>query len=621
MAHDAPRILAGRYEVGELIGRGGMAEVHIGHDARLGRTVAIKILRSDLARDPSFQARFRREAQSAAALNHPAIVAVYDTGEDPRPDGDGTIPYIVMEYVEGHTVRELLGGGDPVPIPEAIEITSGVLDALEYSHRNGIIHRDIKPGNIMITPTGAVKVMDFGIARAIADSAATMTQTSSVVGTAQYLSPEQARGEVVDARADLYSTGCLLFELLTGEAPFTGDSAVAVAYQHVRETPRTPSSVTSDVPEELDRVVLKALAKDKDDRYTDAAHFRADLQAAGRGLPVSAPATQVWGVAGGVAAGAATQAMPAAGATTTTAGAVPPAGSDTLTGAHPVGVTHRAEEQPKKNNSWLWVVGILAFIALLAGAFVLLNQGDDDPATTTVPALDGMDQAEARQAVEAAQLVFARGDDEASEDVPAGEYTSADPAPGDEIPQGETVTVRFSSGPSATEVPDVVGDSQAEAREKIEDAGLRVGDVTEVDEPGQDAGDVLRSEPSAGTSLAPDASVSLVLASGQVVVPSLVGMSSEDAQQTLQDLGLTPVIETQETDTAAPGTVVSTSTTDDQRVDQGSRVTLYVAEAPPEPEPSPEPTQTPEPSPEPTQTPSPGPEPTEAPEPEPTEGG
>src|SRR3712207_5690629 len=226
-----------------------MAEVHIGHDTRLGRTVAIKILRSDLARDPSFQARFRRETQAAASLNHPAIITVYDTGEDVITAPTGAVqhvPFIVMEYVEGHTVRDILRDGEAVPIEEAVEITAGVLSALEYSHHAGIVHRDIKPANVMLTPTGAVKVMDFGIARAVADSAATMTQTQAVIGTAQYLSPEQARGETVDARSDLYSTGCLLFELLTGRPPFTGDSPVAVASQHVREPAPSPSSIRSE---------------------------------------------------------------------------------------------------------------------------------------------------------------------------------------------------------------------------------------------------------------------------------------------------------------------------------------------------------------------------------------
>ncbi len=233
------RSLGGRYEVGEVIGRGGMAEVHRGRDVRLGRPVAVKVLRSDLARDPGFQSRFRREAQSAASLNHPNIVAVYDTGED-RFDDDPTgpsQPYIVMELVEGETLRDIVKSGRRVMPRRVAEIGEGILTALDYSHRHGIIHRDIKPGNVMLTPTGQVKVMDFGIARAVADSAATMTQTSSVLGTAQYLSPEQARGEKVDTRSDLYSTGCLLYELLVGQPPFTGDSPVAVAYQHVQENP------------------------------------------------------------------------------------------------------------------------------------------------------------------------------------------------------------------------------------------------------------------------------------------------------------------------------------------------------------------------------------------------
>ncbi|MBN9375715.1 MAG: Stk1 family PASTA domain-containing Ser/Thr kinase, partial [Cellulomonas sp.] len=322
MVDEGSRILAGRYEVGELIGRGGMAEVHIGYDRRLGRTVAIKILRSDLARDPSFQNRFRREAQSAAALNHPAIVAVYDTGEDVITEPTGVaahVPFIVMEYVEGHTVRDILRDGAAVPIEEAVEITAGVLSALEYSHHAGIVHRDIKPANVMLTPTGAVKVMDFGIARAVADSAATMTQTQAVIGTAQYLSPEQARGEQVDTRSDLYSTGCLLFELLTGRPPFTGDSPVAVAYQHVRENPPAPSDIASDVPDTLDRITLKALAKERDDRYQTAGEFRADLEAVLRGGAVGAPpvgAFAVAGAAGALAAGEATQVMAPATAAT-----------------------------------------------------------------------------------------------------------------------------------------------------------------------------------------------------------------------------------------------------------------------------------------------------------------
>ncbi|WP_107098304.1 Stk1 family PASTA domain-containing Ser/Thr kinase, partial [Streptomyces pathocidini] len=285
---EEPRRLGGRYELGSVLGRGGMAEVYLAHDTRLGRTVAVKTLRADLARDPSFQARFRREAQSAASLNHPSIVAVYDTGED-YVDGV-SIPYIVMEYVDGSTLRELLHSGRKLLPERSLEMTIGILQALEYSHRAGIVHRDIKPANVMLTRTGQVKVMDFGIARAMGDSGMTMTQTAAVIGTAQYLSPEQAKGEQVDARSDLYSTGCLLYELLTVRPPFVGDSPVAVAYQHVREEPQPPSAYDPEISPAMDAIVLKALTKDPDYRYQSADEMRADIEAALDGRPVAAAA-------------------------------------------------------------------------------------------------------------------------------------------------------------------------------------------------------------------------------------------------------------------------------------------------------------------------------------------
>ena len=280
----AGRLLGGRYQVGEVLGYGGMAEVHRGRDLRLGRDVAIKLLRTDLARDETFQIRFRREAQNAASLNHPAIVAVYDTGEETAPTGE-TIPYIVMEFVSGRTLKEVLTAEGRLMPRRALEIVADICAALEFSHRHGIIHRDIKPGNVMLTPTGQVKVMDFGIARALASGATTMTQTSAVIGTAQYLSPEQARGEAVDARSDVYATGCVLYELLTGHPPFVGDNPVSVAYQHVREDPRPPSDSNRDVPPDVDAVVLKALAKNRANRYQSAAEMRADVLRAGRCSP------------------------------------------------------------------------------------------------------------------------------------------------------------------------------------------------------------------------------------------------------------------------------------------------------------------------------------------------
>ena len=288
----SPRLLGGRYEVGEMIGHGGMADVHLGFDTRLSRPVAIKLLRPDLVRDTNFLTRFRREAQSAAGLGHPSIVAIFDSGEDPGVDATGaptTVAFIVMEMVEGQTLRERLDAG-PLPPEEAARITESILAALAYSHRMGIVHRDIKPANVMLSTTGDVKVMDFGIARAIADTAATMTQTQAVLGTAQYLSPEQAQGLPVDARSDLYSTGCLLFELLTGRTPFVGDTPVAIAYQHVGQAPPRPSTLRPGIPDVYDAVVLHAMVKDRDGRYQTAAEFRADLVAAREGRPVSAAA-------------------------------------------------------------------------------------------------------------------------------------------------------------------------------------------------------------------------------------------------------------------------------------------------------------------------------------------
>ena len=279
------RRLGDRYELGSVIGRGGMAEVHVARDVRLDRVVAIKTLRVDMARDSVSQARFRREAQSAASLNHPAIVAVYDTGED-YLDGV-SLPYIVMEYVEGSTLLALTQSGRRLLPERALEMTTGILQALEYSHRNGIVHRDMKPANVMLNRQGMVKVMDFGIARAMGEAGMTMTATSAVIGTAQYLSPEQARGEQVDARTDLYSTGCLLYELLALRPPFIGDSPISVAYQHVQDQPQPPSVFDPQISPEIDAVVLKALAKDREQRYQSADEMRADIERVLSGQTIS----------------------------------------------------------------------------------------------------------------------------------------------------------------------------------------------------------------------------------------------------------------------------------------------------------------------------------------------
>ncbi len=579
---DQRSILAGRYELGETIGRGGMAEVHIGHDRRLGRTVAVKVLRSDLARDPAFLNRFRREAQAAAALNHPAIVAVYDTGEEQVVEPGGGIahvPYIVMEYVEGHTVREVLRDGRPMPPDEALDIVSGVLSALEYSHRAGIVHRDIKPANVMLTTTGQVKVMDFGIARAVADSQATVTQASAVVGTAQYLSPEQARGEQVDARSDLYSTGCLLFEVLTGRPPFVADSMVAVAYQHVREEPPLPSALNPTLSpalgNALDRIVHKALAKDREARYQTAAEFRADLEALLRGGQVMAPPI-----------GAATAVMAPSQAATTVMDPMREVSSSPwqATGVTPDPEADEEEEEPKR-RWWIWALVAAGVIAAIVLVWFLLSRGGDKD-MADVPTVDGMTAELAATTLTQAGFV-PDAQDAAHESIQAGLVFSQDPKGGTQAEKGSTVSYKVSTGPPTTEginVPDVSGKTVAEATSILEDEGLVVEKTTTEDSGTVDKDRVIRTDPEAGTAAEQGDKVTLFVSSGRVKIPDLKGHSQEEAEAALNDLNLNSTVQTQES-TQAAGTVISTNPAGGTVVDQRSRVTLVVAieGAPPAP--------------------------------------
>ncbi len=636
--NDEPQLLAGRYEVGDLIGRGGMAEVHIGYDTRLGRNVAIKILRADLARDPSFQTRFRREAQAAAGLNHPSIVAVYDTGEDHRRNDNGavqTVPFIVMEYVEGHTVRDILKGDVAAPIEEAVEITAGVLAGLEYAHHAGLVHRDIKPANVMLTPTGAVKVMDFGIARAMADVGQTMTQTQAVVGTAQYLSPEQARGENVDARSDLYSTGCLLFELLTGRPPFMGDSPVSVAYQHVREEAPKPSQFASDVPPELDAVVGKALQKDRNNRYSSAQEFAADLQRAMGGTPEpTTGATPVgsaaWGggAAGVAAAGAAAAAQgegdhsdathdaathgaathsaagasnpydPATGATAVMPaasgwGAVmggppgPPPSIPRATTGTIVTDEELVEDNPRRRlmiQIGIAAAALVALILVVIALFSLFQPGSAPPEQTaelvTVPILDGADQAAAETRLTALGLqpTF---QEETSADVTAGTVIRTDPPAGEQVDPVESpeITVFISTGPDEINVPEVRGLERQDAIREIEDAGLAVSTFETDHDPDIQADRATKTEPAAGEVVTPDTPITLFISDGKVELPELRGGTESAAQQQLVALGLIVDLQDVETTTVDPGTVVEQDPLPGL-VDQGTAVTIKVAKAP-----------------------------------------
>ena len=549
MAEPMAHRLAGRYEVRSLIGRGGMAEVHLGFDTRLSRVVAIKMLRRDLAQDSVFQVRFRREAQSAASLNHPNIVAVYDTGEEIIEDATGrsiAVPYIVMEYVEGHTVKDLISDGTAVPINEAIEIVSGVLSALQYSHANHLVHRDIKPGNIMLTSNGKVKVMDFGIARALTDSQATMTQTNAVVGTAQYLSPEQARGETVDARSDLYSTGVVLFELLTGRPPFKGDSAVAVAYQHVEQIPPTPSSILSDIPDSLDRVVLKSLAKNREDRYSSATAMLADLQRVAQGLDVGAPPADSW----------ATEVLPATGvasartAATTPMAAVPshaPAAAmaATSTSLPAVATDDSANETSKARKRRTAIIATVLLIALLliGGSVWALTRGAAEPESIAVPNVVGLTQAEAKAQIEQAGFTWELNPDKVTSDTVAeGSVASTDPTAGTQAEKGATVRVTISSGPDSVTLPDnLVGMSPDDARKAIEALGLKWElDSSKVASDTVPEGKVAQTNPSPGSKVKAGQTIRAYLSSGsdQVDVPDLSGMTQDQARSTLKGVGL-----------------------------------------------------------------------------------
>ena len=666
MAQPMAHRLAGRYEVRSLIGRGGMAEVHLGFDTRLSRVVAIKMLRRDLALDSIFQARFRREAQSAASLNHPNIVAVYDTGEEIVSDATNrslAIPYIVMEYVEGHTVKELISDGTAVPINEAIEIVSGVLSALQYSHANHLVHRDIKPGNIMLTPEGKVKVMDFGIARALTDSQATMTQTNAVVGTAQYLSPEQARGETVDERSDLYSTGVVLFELLTGRPPFKGDSAVAVAYQHVEQIPPTPSSILSDIPDSLDRVVLKALAKNRDDRYRSAAEMLSDLQRVARGMDVGAPPADSWatevlpsaglvGARAAVPAATSTVSAPAAGVSSTST-SLPAVSSDG-------DAASKAAAARKRRTAIIMTLVVIALL-LIGGSVWALSRSAATPEAVSVPNVVGLSQADAKSQIEAAGLewelnpekvasdtvekdsvastdpaggaqaekgstvrvTISSGPDSvtlpdnlvgmspdearqsvealglkwevnsskvASDTVAEGKVAQTNPSPGSKVKAGQTITAYLSSGSDQVEVPDLVGMSQDQARSALKAVGLELGNVTTVDSD-KDKDRIVSQDPETGSKVKKGTTIAVSISTGkaaQVEIPTVVGISREDAEAQLKALGLTVTVE--EVSGSQPsGQVTAVEPGEGSKVDKNSTVKLKVSKGSASPTPSPSP--------------------------------
>ncbi len=590
-------VVGGRYELGELLGRGGMAEVRKGVDTRLGRTVAVKRLRTDLASDATFQERFRREAQSSASLNHPSIVAVYDTGEEMATDGTEVAqPYIVMEFVEGRTLRDALREGRKILPERALEITAGVLSALDYSHRAGIIHRDIKPGNVMLSRTGEVKVMDFGIARAVSDAAGSMTQTAAVVGTAQYLSPEQARGETVDSRSDVYSTGCLLYELLTGRPPFVGDSPVAVAYQHVREPATPPSHHDVELPEAIDAIVTKALAKRVEDRYQSAAAMRSDIQRFLDGQDVKAPAPPpgaagAAGVAGGAAVGAAGGAL-AAGAADGGGG-----GWDTWGGASggpdgPGGATATAgqpvppvRDDGPNRTPLLILLGILVLVLLGLAAYFLPRLMESPPDQVQVPNLIGLDEDEARTAIGDAGLVVGTPEYATDREAEEGTILSQDPNRDTYVDPGSTVRYVVSSGRPMADVPYVLDQPRAEARRTLEDAGFGVRFKQRDSD--EDQGTVVATDPAPGASVPEGSQVTAFVSDGPEAVPDVVGQNENDARGVLEDAGYRVEVLRNADTTQPKGTVIRQSPTGGTSADEGSTVTLVVSSFEPSPTPSP----------------------------------
>jgi serine/threonine-protein kinase len=567
-------LIGGRYQLGELLGRGGMAEVRKGIDTRLGRTVAIKRLRTDLASDVTFQARFRREAQSAASLNHPAIVAVYDTGEVPASDGSNVSqPYIVMEYVAGRTLRDILREGRKILPERALEIASGVLSALDYSHRAGIIHRDIKPGNVMLTPSGDVKVMDFGIARAMSDASSTMTQTAAVVGTAQYLSPEQARGEPVDSRSDVYSAGCLLYELLTGRPPFVGDSPVAVAYQHVREPAAPPSDHDTDLPPEVDAIVMKSLAKRVEDRYQSAAAMRNDIERylAGHPVHVTPPPPPV---------------EPPTTVTnpTTVVTPVPPP------------VEPEEEDEGRGTRPGLLVfLAILLVIVLGLAAYLLPKMFASPTDQVQVPRLAGLTADQARAKLADAGLVAGKPDYAFNNNVAANRVISQDPPADDFVDKGSTVTFVLSRGTHPTKVPYVIGETRKQAKADLENAHLNpVFQLVESDQP---KGTVVETDPSPGEQVPRDTDVTVSISRGPKLVPNVVGLTQEQAEQRLKDAGFNPQVRPDTTSTEPKGTVTGQTPDAGQPLQQGATVYITVSQyeptTPPTSSPTSEPTSPP----------------------------
>ena len=621
-------MIANRYELGNLIGRGGMADVYEGIDTRLSRTVAIKLLKSDLANDPSFEDRFRQEAQASARMAHPTIVRVYDAGEDIELDSRGNQvkhPFIVMEYVRGKLLRDILHERR-LSIEEAVNYASGVLTALEFSHKAGVIHRDIKSANIMITENDQVKVMDFGIARAISDSSATMANTVGIMGTAQYFSPEQAKGENVDARTDLYSTGVLLYEMLAGRAPFKGESAVSIAYQHVSEAPDAPSTHNNLITAELDQVVLHALAKDRNDRYPSAEEFRDHLIAAANGSPLtlSIPVIQPAEVAEAAASEtaqptpteetsslddfeallaaadtSATSVMPTHPVEKETTVIVPvevqPTDDISLPTTNPfasLGVDINAPETAPTSISksgrpsagLLWGVGSGLTVVLVGLLVWLISFGANfnfniTPGQSGIAVADvvGKSYTEAYATLTNSKLLVVKVF-ETNETVPLDQVLRSDPAAGTRVPENTSITLYVSSGAQLILVPSLLGMTEEQAKVALTNAKLNIGTITQANSASALLGQVTATDPLTNAKVLPGTLVNLVISNGKVLVPDVRNLSIDDARSllTAPDVSLTVSITTKTTCTGTQGTIVVDQSIAAGLTNQMSAIVLYV---------------------------------------------
>jgi serine/threonine-protein kinase len=595
-----PTALAGgRYQLGQLIGRGGMAEVHVALDTRLGRTVAVKIMRADLANDDIFLARFRREAHAVAQMNNPNIVNIYDSGEELVSSESGDterLPYIVMEYVKGQTLRDIIKVNGALSQRDCEQVLLGVLNALDYSHRMGIIHRDIKPGNIMISEQGVVKVMDFGIARALDDSAATMTQSQGVVGTAQYLSPEQARGETVDMRSDLYSAGCVLYEMLTGRPPFTGDSAVAIAYQHVSEVATPPSAVVPGLPKMWDSICAKAMAKDRQNRYATASEFKTDiLTYMNGGVPVAAAFNPLTDLSNMKARKEAERDLPttpvepqqqptqAFNPVTGQFEQIPPAN-----GANSAALQSRAQQRAAaakaKKRKKIIIGSVIAVLAVaLVGAGVVFamsgapNKSAEDKVTIPEVCNASTSKDNIKLKLETLGLKMTEKQDTDSTE-PEGTCTKMSPDAGSKVAKGSAVKVWFSAGPQSTQVPDVKERSQEEARSILESAGFKVNATVRTEDSADIAKDmVTKTDPAAGQSVPKGTTITIYVSSGMTTVPSnLVGQSKDSVLQQYEGR-FSFTVEQESSDTVEAGLITRVSPDSGSSIAQGGSITIWVS--------------------------------------------